>query len=471
MLKTMVSLIFLFTLILRPVMSGEVVVGHWLDFASKEITLTRDTNPPQSFSAANPNLSYKFMAIREEGGKIRVLVRDGEKSLGTFYIDHNTYEEAFYGNLMQSVSNGLKRSSTMVTSEPCSPSQDTTAKKIESMALQGARKVFANFFQSCAALEEKITKETPLLQGVSSKAPNQRDKSLAHGIKQVRQVNSTEQLVESNIFMQKALSKGDYPQANCKDMRPTPPIYAYGGKAKFQKDPAKINLFQSNAGVKSSSRNNNVSIDCSGFISAAFATMGLKIEEDKETYTSYGTTTLKDASEKKNTCLPDAQIEPTDILRPGDVFNYSASHVVMIDEIGEDPLAVERFARINQCNDITIDDFDFTYLHSGAINNSYGPSRVHINAHGGEDAMMNGLRSLAIKMCQNLVEGENSPIDSKKAFPNKRFSLMRHDSERESCHHEPVPLEGEECLENCPYINQQTGTETEEKSWQNFMAL
>ena len=471
MLNMTVSLILLFTLILRPVMSGEVVVGRWLDFASKEISLTRDTNPPQSFSAANPNLSYKFMAIREEGGKIRVLVRDGEKSLGTFYIDHNTYEEAFYGNLMQSVSNGLKRSSTMVTSEPCSPSQDTTAKKIDSKALQGARKVFANFFQSCAVLEEKITKETPFLKGVSSRGPNDRDKSLAPGIKRVRQVNSTEQIVESNIFMQKAMSKGEYPSTNCKDMRSTPPIYAWGGKPQFQKEPAKINLFQSNAGVKSSSQNNSVSIDCSGFISAAFASMGLKIEEEKESYTSYGTSTLKEASEKEGSCLPSAQIEPTDILRPGDVFNYSASHVVMIDEIGEDPLAVERFAKINQCNDITIDDFDFTYLHSGAINNSYGPSRVHINAHDGGDAMMNGLRSLAIKMCQKMVEGENSSTDSKQAFPNERFSLMRHDSERESCHHEPVPLEGEECLENCPYINQQTGTETQENSWQNFMAL
>lgn len=461
-MKTFLLLFFLIHS--AQLFSGEVVIGRSFKFKSKEFTVrTSGLDGGKTKTISNPNLSHKFTAVREADGRVWVIMKDeNESGFGQMVsIDYDTYEEAFLGELVGNVAAGLERSRQFAPKEDeCDVQQDTTGQKIDSLALQGARKVFANFFQSCAALEEKITEKTPALTGVETKNPTSADSGLAPNIKKVRNVTSTSQLNETNIFMLKATEGKDYPGANCKDMRDTPPVYAWGGKAKFNKTAGKLDLFQNRAGVTRASKDKSVSIDCSGFIAAAMANMGLKIDSKQTSYQDFGTSTIKEASEKENSCLPSATIEPTDIIRPGDIYNHSGSHVIMIDEIGEDPLAVERFAKIGQCNDITVEDFNFTYLHSGAIKGSYGPSRVHVSTHGnGDDDMMSNLRSLAIKMCQSKVEGSNIRQKSNELFSSRKFSIMRHDSEREDCYHEPVPLEGEECLKDCPNIYQQTGVE------------
>lgn len=442
-------------------LAGEVVIGRSFKIPNKEFTMQSIDTPTRTINMPNPNLSHEFVAIKEEDGRVRVLIRDGSVNLGIYTIDYATYEEAFLAKLVKNISVGLTRSNNLVGKDDgCTVQQDTTDKKIDSPALQGARKVLANFFQSCSALEEKLTEETPNLSGVTTKKPTNTDKKSAPGIKNVRHVTSTDKLNETNIFMLKATEAGDYPGPNCKDMRDTPPVYAWGGKAHHDKESGKLDLFRNRTGVTGSSKDKSVSIDCSGFIAAAMANMGLKIDSEQTGYQVFGTSTLKEASEKENSCLPSATIEPSDIIRPGDIYNHSGSHVIMIDEIGEDPLAVERFAKIGECNDISVEDFNFTYIHSGAIKGSYGPSRVHISTHAnGSDSMMSNLRSLAVKMCQSKVDGNEIRQKSSEVFSSKKFSIMRHDSEREDCYHDPVPLEGEECLKDCPHIYQQTGVD------------
>lgn len=311
-------------------------------------------------------------------------------------------------------------------------------KIVASPAVRGARKVYATMFQSCNVFDKVIDNTTPSLRGVSS---------YPSGANRIRKITNHKQYEDSHIVLSALDEGGNYPGPSCEDVRKMPPVYGYGSR-KAPNNSGELNLFSKGEGVSSSSLNAS-GIDCSSFISVALATQGLKVTKNSPPFDPFTTSGLQQSVKGKNSCLENVKFSENTSIAPGDMINVAASHIVMIDEVGDDPLAIQKYASLNQCHKIKVSDFNFTYIHSGNVNNSYGPSRVHISKHNGGQ-MFDNLRMTAIKSCMNIVKGMKGEFNSKDLNINRKFDIVRHKSSDPSCiSDKKIKLKNEECIDGC----------------------
>lgn len=303
-----------------------------------------------------------------------------------------------------------------------------------SPAAFGARKVLATFFQSCKVLDIAIDPTVSNLQGVRKVGGK-------------RQVYDVKRYVNSHAVLNELSHDKSYPGPGCFDATKQPPVYGYGSQ-KFPDKNGVVNLFTAGAGVSRSSKPVSA-IDCSSFISVSLATQGLKIREGDDAFSPLTTAVYDQILDKPKSCIKSTEYTLNNTLMVGDMINVANDHIVMVDEIGDDPLGIKKHVAGNSCNRLSIEDFDFTYIHSGAVNNSYGPSRVHVSEHKG-GTMFNNLRLTAVKMCKRLVKDKNLRASTAQDIPNKRFSISRHNSSNANCiDPKPVKLKNEECVKQC----------------------
>jgi hypothetical protein len=302
----------------------------------------------------------------------------------------------------------------------------------------GARKVLASMFQSCKALTTVIDGRTPKLRGVSV---------VDGGSFKKRKITNTQAYVDSHVILSQLKSDPAYPGESCQDMTKKPPVYGYGSR-KWPNKSGVINLHSKGAGVTNSS-NAASGIDCSAFISTALGVQGLKVSKDAGPFVDNTTRSFHGLLDRKNSCLKRAEYSADQTVMPGDMINVSRSHIVMIDAVGDDPLAVKKFAKTGNCNSISVKDFDFTYIHSGNVPRNYGPSRVHISAHSG-GTMWNNLRLTAVNMCRRLISGKEGAVSTKSLAGNSKFSVIRHQTADPDCISDKrVKLKNEECVDGC----------------------
>ncbi len=303
----------------------------------------------------------------------------------------------------------------------------------------GARQVLATIYQSCNAIDFVMDENTPKLQGVTT-----RSATFDNGqVYKQRVINSKDKMVNSHEILKGLKSDPNFPAEGCIDTTKQPPVYGYGSRKWLRGE--KVNLFTRGAGVA----NNGVKssgIDCSEFISAAFAVEGLKFSTADTDFNSLTTTSLFYTSQKKNSCVKDAKFNLPYSMQSGDVINFKGKHVVMVDSVGRDPLGIRKHSEAGTCDDVTIGDFDFTYIHSGALNN-YGPARVEAKIHETEySTLFRNLLVQAKKSCWDIV---NKRTFSKAAV-SSRFQVLRHDGANPACYFDkPAELKGGECVEKC----------------------
>ncbi len=303
----------------------------------------------------------------------------------------------------------------------------------------GARKVLATIYQSCRPINTIINSDTPSLSGVSTQ-----EATFSNGtdFKQ-RVVHDRVAMVRSHEVLRKLDQDPDYPGEGCMDATKVPPVYGYGSRKGLRSK--EINLFTRGQGVsKKGARASG--IDCSEFISAAYAAEGLKFTTNDRDYRSLTTTSLHDTVKSKNSCIKPVKFNLPYSLHSGDIINVKGSHVVMVDTIGEDPLAIRRFSELGRCDDITISDFNFTYIHSGALKN-YGPARVDAKTHAkNRSTMFNTLKAKAVASCKAIIAKQEHSSE----MMSGRFSILRHDSSNSKCwYEEPAKLKGESCINQC----------------------
>lgn len=314
-------------------------------------------------------------------------------------------------------------------------------------AAQGARKLLATLFQSCKAIDIPITASTPDLRGVEKAKQYGSQKGVAGGY--LRKITNTQAYVSSHIVLKELENDPNYPAGVCKDATARPPVYGYGSTARASG--GELKLFQGGAGVASGSRPAS-GIDCSAFISAALASQGLKMSKKSGPYERVTTTGFHSKVNSANSCLNHAAVSADDPIRPGDMINKSGSHIVMVDAVGEDPLGIKKHSAAGTCDSITTRDFDFTYIHSGSIKGSYGPSRVKASMHSG-GAMWNSMRVMAVKLCKKKVKNDTEYADSRMAGMDTRLSVIRHKTTDPECIGSTrMKLEGEECVDKCSNI-------------------
>lgn len=347
---------------------------------------------------------------------------------------------------------------------------------------QGARKFLATMFQSCDALNNESTLQVPVGKTDEVNVPNLDGVDRRDGSGGPRRITNRSDYVDAHPVLKQLKAKkiaGDYPPAgeSCNDATLNPPVYGYGSKAHTNSD-GELELTElgpGNSGSNGARVFNGVTpqaIDCSGLIAGAMAIQGLKITpQHSDGYRIHSTSMFKNTANAatNNTCINHARFNGNNSLLTGDIINVGSSHIVMVDSVGDDPLGINAAVAAGNCEDISVSSFDFTYIHSGAMNSSntahIGPSRVHISYHTnvtGSDrpgTMFNNLVNVAQDRCLELIQNENvAESSSYGKSGNSNFGILRHvvndsrdaitDEIKSNCRmEEPVKLDGAECVD------------------------
>jgi len=335
----------------------------------------------------------------------------------------------------------------MSLQDPCAHLLFNPPKGDESLAVIGAQRILASYYQSCKALQMRLDSETKDLEGVRVADTIDKQKNPVSG--KIRKLEDKEAFIASHVLLSELSQDENYSAGeHCRDMTVTPPMYGYGSRMTLDPDTQRLNIFQSGGGLVKDSE--AVAVDCSSFIAGAMAAAGLRVNKNGAVFEDLLTTSeIQSGLTRQNSCLKPAVFEAEETIQPGDMINVSANHIVMIDSISEDPLGIKKHASENTCDNLMISDFDFTYIHSGAHAGSYGPSRVHISAHDG-GTMFNNLRLLAVSQCKRVRKGRIEVISTRQLSPSKLFGIARHQSQDPACLlPERVKIQGEECLGDC----------------------
>lgn len=321
-------------------------------------------------------------------------------------------------------------------------------------AAVGARRLLASYFQSCSSLDKTIDRSTPSLQGVTSASSIGGQKGVSGG--KVRNITNINAYVNSHIVLKDLKNDPNYPGPKCQDATKRPPVYGYGSTARVSGGEMKI--FQGGAGVYRGSRP-SAGIDCSAFISVALAAQGLKTTKTAVPYERLTTTGFKQRMGARNSCLGHAPVSPEDSVRPGDMINQAGSHIIMVDTVGEDPMGIKKHSKNNSCLSLSSRDFDFTYIHSGAIKNSYGPSRVQANMHD-SGTMWSNMVLMARKLCFQKVRKDENHKASNAFGMSSSMSIIRHKTHEPECVGETrMKIEGEDCIDGCSNLDKDVKNE------------
>lgn len=277
---------------------------------------------------------------------------------------------------------------------------------------------------------------------------------------------------ESYLQAHYLLSQLGDPGPGCVSVKDRPPVYAFGAKSPVKK--GKMAILSADLAAKGCTDPwcpakgcgaNGVScesasvrgLDCTGFVSAAFAAAGLKFSTDPSV--QYGSPFFGDTDllhrlrNFESSCLAEVRTTAEVPLRPGDLINLGSrnGHVVMVESVGADPLGIARSK--GDCSKITVKDFDFVFAQSGV---PWGVSRVDIQAYRKRVApvWLSELVTYARNNCEARTARKlaaPSAAKEKQQEASKRvFSVLRHlGSSKSACLAAPLPVEGEECVRTC----------------------
>ncbi len=313
-------------------------------------------------------------------------------------------------------------------------------------AARGARKLLASFYQSCKAIDLPIEDGAETLKGVLVGDSIDGQSGLQGG--KIRKITNLDAFVDSHRVLSELKKDENYPGPQCKDATKQPPLFAYASRKYPTRSTGEFKIFSKGGGITRSSPPAS-GIDCSSFVSVALASQGLKMSKEQTGFRDMTTRSLKTQAAKSNSCIENAKVSPNEPLKAGDIINVATTHTVIIDSVGKDPLGVEKYAAAGNCNAISPKDFNFTYVHSGAIRNSYGPSRVKANYHR-SGVMWNNLAVMAKRLCHEKVSGNNGRRDSRLSGMNENFGLLRHKSEDPECiSDKKYKIEGQQCIDGC----------------------
>jgi len=336
------------------------------------------------------------------------------------------------------------------------------------LAHQGALKTFATMFQSCEAnnVPPMDVAEFNSLEKVVQRTKFRR-KYWKRYLKQSR-LSEYQKSHPYLTFISENTSSSEQEALGCENVMRKPSVYAYGGTPVMRS--GKLALLEdltyqptcegdpgNGARCRDSGRdvkkyNAITGMDCSAFVSSAYAATGLKFKKSQRR--SYDRNTTSSIhyifhNKKVDSCLTSPFLKVDEQLKAGDLINIKANHIVMVDQLGDDPLGINKVSRVEDCGDITVDDFTFSILQSSSTKNM-GMNRTMARAYfpSGGNTFRANLEIIAEKLC--IAKFRNLPGHQVFNSRNSKFSLLRHvGDERESCRIEPVAMKEEGCVNEC----------------------
>ncbi|MGZ3722935.1 MAG: hypothetical protein ACXVA9_08405, partial [Bdellovibrionales bacterium] len=309
-------------------------------------------------------------------------------------------------------------------------------KKTQSPEVYGARRTLAVAYQSCDVLKlAPLTSATPSVVGIL-------DYDVRADGGHVRKISSISDLQATDYYIHnQTLAK-----SSCFNVHNNPLIYNFGGKPyTTTSDETKLDMFTPvNTGGPT------LGIDCSAFVFSALTVGGLKLDPDPKKITKASLVSgipsgaFKEPQINGMRCLQKISVDAKTSILPGDIAAING-HVIMVDAIGADPLAISEIKTLADCTAANINPakFDFAISQSAPVKNGIG-----INRHRGADYMSqsstirNGFIAYAVAACRAKF-GATADLSS----PN--FSLVRHAKTAECLLPKPLVMAHDDCVAAC----------------------
>ena len=298
----------------------------------------------------------------------------------------------------------------------------------------GARKVMATAYQDCSVLDR------PLMPAEDNTIGIRRTRRHPSGHGWRRAITSLRDVNRSHYYLRQI---SPLKHSKCLDVRNHPPIYDYGGKPSTTLH--SINLFR-NSG---SGSRHSLGVDCSGFVSSAMASAGLRLKPRVFIRPIHvkgiNSWMFKNAQKNKLTCLKEQDISFYNPIRPGDII-ASNSHVLIVEFTRDDPFQLSKAKTSKDCHSkrIQLSDFGFSVIQSSAHNNGVGINRMHIQtAIDGLTTITRGLKRTASRACYKMFGNPNTHKNI------KEIAILRHAGDVPACRDREIYLENQECLQAC----------------------
>lgn len=296
----------------------------------------------------------------------------------------------------------------------------------------GARKVMSTAYQSCSVLDLDLMPINHTTQGIQATSRHPSGRGWRRIVSSLRDVNRTHYY----------LSQVDIQRNNqCTNVHRAPLIYDYGGKPSTSM--SSINLFKN-----SGSGSKSLGVDCSGFVTSAMASAGLRLKQRVFIRPIHvkgiNSGMFKNAHRNNLSCLKQQDITVQNPIQPGDII-ASNSHVFIVEFVSRDPFGLQDINNSDQCHSqiIPLSNFQFSIIQSSAHNNGVGINRMHIrDAVDGLHTIKRGLQRIASRACY-----KRFGMDTHKNITE--LSIVRHSSRTPACRDREIYLENQECLKTC----------------------
>lgn len=296
---------------------------------------------------------------------------------------------------------------------------------IKSEIKKAMEKVFAVTYQSCEVLQQApLTLDVPRLEGIKE------DCCSPDGRGRLRTISNLKALLKTHYYLQAPLSGNQ-----CFDVRANPLIYDYGGRPNYTKgSTGALNFFKNLGGTKV------LGYDCSALVYSVLLGGGFRLMPNKPFVASdvVGAQSRQfiNPEAKGWSCFQRITMTPSKSIEVGDIVSFDG-HVVMVYSLGKDPFGLEK---INNCNDVSLNHFDFTVFQSSPSKDGIG-----VNVYQAKDYLREGDRMAEIFLdyaknaCVSKSQGRNIQLK------RSEYSIIRHKNSSE-CRTQPVSFANESCV-------------------------
>ncbi len=347
------------------------------------------------------------------------------------------------------------------TKEKITPKSNALLSQTTLNPRDGALKSMAVLYQNCDALNAPPLSLDFNLKGVR---PDPRPDQVHIDVPSERfnEVNNPKAFVEKHPYI-----KNLDPAAGCVDLRSKPPVYDFGGVPFFDVGKNQLNLHR-DAGTGGK---DVIGVDCSAFVAASLMAAGFKLSTNPVDLSPQqfdffdsgqfmrAPTGRENKARGRMDCLEPISIDAKETLRAGDVIAWKG-HVVMVDEVGADPLAIEKAKTLEECEKLSVQNFNFTVIQSTGANNAIGVVRSHANeiferryykdAKTGDNKGGAELEKLAREVCRAKFKSSVSKI----LLQNAYVGVTRHrnlipNRYSAQCAMEAVTFSNQDCVKQC----------------------
>ncbi len=249
--------------------------------------------------------------------------------------------------------------------------------------------------------------------------------------------------------------KPENPQ--CRDMNKTPPVFKWGGRPQISAAAGKVTLNLFNSGT-TNNPSKFTTMDCSGFVTAAFAAAGLNLVANSPTAQAT-TATLRSG---QASCVAPVTFSSNQSIQSGDVavFAGGSEHAMIFDRVGDDPFGINSIAPApagttpaTYCRSkLDPANFDFVIAQSGlyggrtAVSQSRAVDYI-VNFGNG---MMDGINAQILQLAEDACVAKLTGVARKAERPNAGKILRHKGASAPGCvRASPPEIVGQQCVKGC----------------------